>query len=42
MVEKDAVFSGKIRHVGIFDFKEFYRFCYMWFVDKEYWIVEKN
>ncbi|MCX6747981.1 MAG: hypothetical protein NT076_00080 [Candidatus Pacearchaeota archaeon] len=42
MVEKDVVFSGKVRHLGIFDFKEFYRFCYMWFVDKEYWITEKN
>lgn len=42
MVEKDAVFSGKIRHVGIFNFKEFYRFCYVWFIDKEYWITEKN
>jgi hypothetical protein len=42
MVEKDKVFSGKMRHVGIFDFKEFYRFCYMWFIHKEYWIVEKN
>ena len=42
MTEKDNVFSGKIRQKGIFDFKEFYRFCYMWLVDKEYWVIEKN
>jgi len=42
MVEKDQVFVGKIRHVGIFGFKEFYRFCYMWLVDKEYWVTEKK
>ena len=42
MVEKDNVFSGKIRQVGIADFKEFYRFCYMFLVDKGYWVVEKN
>jgi len=42
MVEKDVVFTGKMRHVGIFDFKEFYRFCYMWLVDKQYWVIEKN
>ncbi len=41
MVEKDKVFSGKIRHVGIFDFKEFYRFCYMFLIDKDYLVIEK-
>jgi len=42
MVEKDEVFSGKIKHKGTFDFKEFYNFCYMWLVDKGYWVVEKE
>jgi hypothetical protein len=42
MVEKDNIFSGKIKHGGVFDFKEFYRFCYMWFIDKDYWLVEKE
>ena len=42
MVEKDNVFSGKIRQVGIADFKEFYRFCFMWLVNEDYWVVEKN
>ena len=42
MVEKDVVFSGKVKQKGIFDFKEFYRFCYTWLVDKGYWVVEKT
>lgn len=41
MVEKDNVFSSKIKQLGIFHFKEFYRFCFMWLVDKGYWVVEK-
>lgn len=42
MVERDIVFEGKVRQRGIFDFKEFYRFCYSWLVDKEYFVLEKN
>lgn len=42
MVEKDRVFDGKIKHRGIFDFKEMYRFAYVWLVDKEYLVVEKE
>ncbi len=42
MVEKDPIFSGKLKHSGVFDYKEFYRFCYLWFVDKDYWVVEKE
>lgn len=42
MVEKDLVFKGKIKNFGPFDWKEFYRFCYTWLVDKEYWVVEKE
>lgn len=42
MVEKDIVFKGKIKHTGIFDFKEFYRFCYVWLIDKEYFVTEKE
>ncbi|HEA46174.1 MAG TPA: hypothetical protein ENH99_00110 [Candidatus Pacearchaeota archaeon] len=30
MAEKDTIFSSKIKHVGIFSFKHFYRFCYDW------------
>ena len=42
MAEKDNVFSGKLKHKGIFDFKDFYRFAYMWLVDKNYWVIEKE
>jgi len=42
MVEKDIVFKGKVKHKGIFDFKELYRFCFTWLVDKDYWVVEKS
>ena len=42
MSEKDEVFSGKVKHSGIFDFKELYRFCYVWLVDKEYQVIEKE
>lgn len=30
MAEKDDVFGSKIKFVGLFDFKEFYAFCYEW------------
>lgn len=42
MAEKDEVFSGKVKNSGIFDFKELYRFCYVWLVDKEYQVIEKE
>jgi len=42
MVEKDFVFSGKIRQRGVFEYPELYRFCYMWLVDKGYWVTEKT
>ena len=28
MAEKDIIFSSKIKYTGIFDFAEFYKFCY--------------
>ena len=42
MVERDLVFAGKLKHTGIFDYKEFYRFCYNWLIDKDYFLVEKE
>ena len=41
MAEKDTIFSGKIKQAGIFNFKEFYRFCYTWLVDEDYFVIEK-
>ncbi len=34
MVEKDKLFSSKIKFKGIFIFEDFYRFCYDWLVDE--------
>ena len=30
MVEKDTIFSSKIKYNGIFSFRDFYAFCYDW------------
>jgi len=42
MVEKDKIFTGKVKHKGIFDYPELYRFCYKWLTEKDYWVVEKK
>jgi len=42
MSESDTIFSGKVKNTGIFDYKEFYRFCYVWLVDKGYFVTEKS
>ncbi len=42
MVEKDKIYSGKLKHTGIWDFKETYRFIYDWLVDNDYLITEKS
>lgn len=34
MAEKEKVFSSKLKHEGIFSFKDFYQFCYDW-LDEE-------
>lgn len=34
MAEKEEIFSSKIKYEGIFDFKEFYKFCYQWLVEE--------
>jgi hypothetical protein len=34
MAEKEEIFSSKIKYDGIFDFKEFYKFCYQWLVEE--------
>jgi hypothetical protein len=30
MVEKDVIFSSKIKYNGVFSFADFYKFCYDW------------
>jgi len=41
MSEKDKVTEEKIKHVGIFDFKETYNFVYNWLTQNEYFVIEK-
>ena len=40
MVEKDRVFSGKLKQKGIYDFKEFYEFLYDYLTDENYDVFE--
>jgi len=42
MSELDKIYQGKTKYLGIFDFKEFYRFCYDWLVDHEYLVEERT
>ena len=34
MAEKETIFSSKIKYVGIFSFKDFYKFCYDWIIEE--------
>ncbi len=34
MVEKDRIFVSKMKYEGIYNLKEFYRFCYDWLKDE--------
>jgi len=42
MAEKDILFRQKIRHTGVFDFKELYRILFEWLVDQGYDVNEKQ
>ena len=42
MAEKDKLIVTKVKHKGIFDFKEVYTFLHDWFTDESYILVEKN
>jgi len=33
-MEKDTIFSSRIKYNGIFNFKEFYKFCYDWLIEE--------
>jgi hypothetical protein len=41
MSEKDKITEEKIKHAGIFDFKETYNFVYNWLIHNEYFVEEK-
>lgn len=34
MAEKEKLFSSKIKHGGVFSFRDFYLFCYQWLGDE--------
>lgn len=34
MSESDTIFSSQVKHKGIFDFKELYKFCYDWLLEE--------
>ena len=42
MAEKDTIFSGKIKHKGMFGFKDFYSFAYDWLCEESYNVTEKS
>lgn len=41
MSEKDKIFSEKVKHTGLLDFKEMYGFCYTWLTDNNYFVTER-
>lgn len=42
MAEETQVFKGKLKHSGLFDFKELYKFAFNFFKEaKEYGMIEK-
>jgi hypothetical protein len=42
MAEKESVYNLKIRHVGMFDFKETYRVMFEWLLHEGYDVFEKE
>ena len=30
MAEKEKIYSSKLKHAGVFSFKDYYLFCYQW------------
>jgi hypothetical protein len=42
MVEKDQLFSTKVKHTGLYDFKELYRILFEWLMEQGYDINEKS
>ncbi len=42
MVEKDKLFSSKVKFTGIFNFADFYKFCYDWLKDETGLILSED
>jgi hypothetical protein len=41
MAEKDTIYSSKYKYVGVFDFPEFYKFCYNWLIEETELIIQE-
>jgi hypothetical protein len=42
MVEKETVFSSKMKYNGIFLFRDFYKFCYDWLIDEPQFLIAET
>ena len=42
MTEADKIYETKLKHEGLFDFKELYRFFFEWFTSYDYIVAEKK
>ena len=42
MPEKDNLFSNKIKFTGVFNFPDFYKFCYDWLAEELKYIVSED
>lgn len=42
MSEKDQIFSSNIKYTGVFNFSNFYKFCYDWLVEQTEVIVAET
>ena len=42
MVERNKIYETKVKHSGVFDFREVYSFMYTLFTDMEYAVEEKT
>jgi len=42
MAEKEILFSSKTKYIGIFSFKDFYKFCYDWLVEETGLLLQEN
>lgn len=42
MGEEKDVLKGSIKHKGLFNYADFYNFCYNWFKNEDYLLLEKE
>lgn len=42
MAEKDTIFSSKVKYNGIFNFADFYKFCYDWLTEETLLLISED